>query len=321
MQASIVYFDQTLGQMTSEASLIADAPPDVLSDVLSSLRATGTVYFCDRLVAPWSKTFDEVEAASFHQVRRGACRVTVGDEVALLNPGDLVFIGPGIPHVLDSEVPGAQTSGNEQAETLLLCGYCRFELQGRAGPSTSLFPSFAILKREQLAERAWLAGVLDQLGVEYLSNAPGATLAVGRLTEVLVLELIRMDFGRDGHGELVRALADPPIATALQALHTHPERAWTLDSLAQLAGVSRAAFAQRFRDRVGQTMFDYLTALRVERAAALLADSTLAIPTIAGKVGYDSDVAFVKMFKRRTGVTPTAWRSGERGDMESVAAS
>lgn len=285
--------------------MTADAPADVLSDVLRSLRATGTVYFCDRLAPPWSKTFDDPLAASFHQVRRGACRLTAGEHSTVLGPGDLVFLGPGVVHQLDDRVPGATEHDDES--TLLLCGYCRFEL-GATGPSASLFPDFALLRRERLAERAWLSGVLDQLGAEYLSNAPGATLAVNRLTEVLVVELIRMDFGRDGQGELLRALADPPTAAALQALHAHPERAWTLESLAHRVGLSRAGLATRFRDRVGQPMFDYLTTLRIERACELLTESTLALPQLAERVGYASDVAFAKTFKKRTGMTPTAWR-------------
>lgn len=287
---------------------------DVLSDVLRTLRASGTVYFCDRLVAPWSKSFADPTAASFHQVRRGACRITVGERRAVLDAGDLVFAGPGIEHVLDSVPPRGMAENEEDGGTLLLCGYCRFELGG-TGPSASLFPEFTVLRREQLGEHAWLSGVLEQLGREYLSNAPGAALAVTRLTELLVVELIRMDFGRDGQGKLLRALADPPIATALQALHANPERPWTLDVLARRVGLSRAGFAARFVDKIGQPMFAYLTALRVMRARQLLVDSDLPMPAIAERVGYESDVAFVKMFKRQTGVTPTAWRkSGKRLD-------
>ena len=284
-----------------------DARPDVLSDVLHTLRASGTVYHCERLVAPWSMVFWDSDAASFHQVRHGACRVTVGERHVYLGTGDLVFLGPGVEHVLDSELPDDPPGDDEDTGTLLLCGYCRFEL-GATGPSASLFPRFALLRREQLIERAWLAGVLDQLGTEYLSSAPGATLSVNRLTEVLVVELIRMDFGHYGQGTLLRALADPPIAAALQALHANPESPWTLEALARQIGLSRAAFAVRFRERVGQPMFVYLTALRVDRARMLLAESTLSLAEIATRVGYESDVAFGKMFKRETGVTPTAWR-------------
>lgn len=282
--------------------------PDVLSDVLRTLRATGTVYFCDQLVAPWSKTFADPGAASFHQVRHGACRVSMRDQSALLEPGDLVFVGPGIEHQLDSEVPGLDP---EQNGTLLLCGYCRFELGG-TGLSASLFPDFALLRRQQQQERAWLMGLLDQVGAEYLSRAPGASLAVNRLTEVMVLELIRMNFGQTGQGTLMQALADPPIASALQALHTNPEYAWTLDGLAKRSNMSRAGFAAKFRDRVGQPMFAYLTALRVEHACALLLDSNLSLFQIANSVGYESDVAFVKMFKKQTGVTPTAWKKARQ---------
>jgi len=284
---------------------------DVLSDVLRSLRANGTVYFCDQLTAPWTKRFLELDAASFHQVRRGRCRITVEDKQLVLEPGDLVFVGPGIEHVLNRDKLETEAKDDLDASTLLLCGYCQFELAG-TGPSASLFPKFAVLRREQLMERAWLAGVLDQLSAEYMSFAPGSTLVVNRLTEVLVVELIRMNFGQDGQGELLKALADPAIATALQALHEHPEKGWTLESMAKHAGLSRAGLAARFRDLVGQPMFAYLTSLRVERACVLLSESELALSEVALRVGYESDVAFVKMFKKQTGQTPTAWRKAKR---------
>jgi len=282
----------------------------VLSDVLRSLRASGSVYFCDRLTAPWTKTFDDPSVASFHQVRRGTCRLLVGDHTSLLGPGDLVFLGPGVEHVLDSETPEA--SGSPDGEgTLLLCGYCEFELGGE-GPAASLFPEIALMPHERLRRRGWLSGVLDRLSEEYMAGSPGSTLVVERLTEVLVVELIRADFGRDGQGELLRALADPPVAAALKALHAHPERAWTLDTLARQVGLSRAGFAARFRERVGQPMFAYLTGLRVQRACTLLAESTLPTIEIAARVGYESEVAFAKMFRKRTGATPFAWRRARR---------
>ncbi len=279
--------------------------PDVLSDVLHTLRAVGTVYFCDQLTAPWTKSLLEPATASFHQVRRGSCRFVVGEHRGVLRPGDLVFVGPGTEHQLNSDVPGAI---EHSSDTLLLCGYCQFELGEKAGPSASLFPAFTLLRHEQLSERAWLAGVLDQLGNEYLSRAPGSSLVVNRLTEVLVVELIRMSFGDTGQGKILRALADPPIATALQALHANLERSWTLEEVAHHVGLSRAGFASRFRDRVEQPMFAYLTALRIERARALLSESQLSLSEIASRVGYESDVAFIRMFKKQVGLTPTAWR-------------
>ena len=297
---------------------------DVLSEVLRSLRVAGTVYFCDSLVAPWTKRFADPDRASFHQVRGGVARLRVGEREVVLGPGDLAFLGPGVEHTLEAGEADATSSaagggrgdaggdGGGDRGTLLLCGYCAFELGG-TGPAASLFPELAVLGRERLSERAWLAGVLDRLGEEYLSPAPGAVLAVERLTEVLVVELVRLDFGRDGRGGLVRALADPKVAAALAALHAEPERPWTLESLARRTGLSRAGFAARFAERVGQPMFAYLTDLRVRRARTLLAESTLSLAEIAERVGYGSDAAFAKTFRRCTGTTPAAWRKASRG--------
>lgn len=279
---------------------------EVLSDILRSMRTQGSVYFCDHLEAPWSMEFKDTKTASFHLVRRGECWVISGERTELLGPGDLVFVEPGRDHALASHPPGESPLPGA-ARTLLLCGYCEFSKESLT-PLLDVFPSLTIVREEELLKHPWLKGTLDQLSSEYMSQQPGAELVVNKLTEVVLVELIRINFGREDQSRFVTALSDKRIAKALQQLHSNPHKSWTLEKMAEEVGMSRAAFARRFKDLVGQPMFEYLTILRVQRARELLRDTNLPVYEIANQVGYESELAFTKTFKKHTGTTPTRFR-------------
>lgn len=279
---------------------------DILSDVLRSLRATGTVYFCDQLISPWTKEFPGEPIASFHQVRRGGCWLISEGEEEYLGPGDMVFIEPGRAHTLTDQLPGNPSNENQPA-TLLLCGYCQVD-ESLLTPIATLFPSISVMRQVQLQEHTWLQMLLDTLSAEYMSIRPGTGLVVAKLTEVLLVELIRINFGQSGETAILRALSDKQISHSLRLLHNHPEKNWSLELLATEVGMSRASFAKRFKTLSEYSMFDYLTRLRLQRACELLVDSSLPLYDIASRVGYESDLAFTRTFKKRLGMTPTAYR-------------
>lgn len=190
---------------------------------------------------------------------------------------------------------------------MLLCGY--FDVSEDYGsPLSNVFPSLSVVRKCELDGRPWLKDSLAQLGAEYLSQAPGGELIVDRLTEIVLIELIRIDFGRQGKSRFVQALADRQVSQALQQLHNNPHLHWTIASLAAKVAMSRAAFAKRFRELVGVPVFEYLTQLRMRRARALLRETRLPVFDIARRVGYDSDLAFTRRFTRQMGTTPTRYR-------------
>ncbi len=283
---------------------------EVLSDILRSMHCRGSVYFCDQLTSPWSMDFPEPKSAGFHLVRRGECWVTSGDVVDRLGPGDMVFVEPGRDHTLASHSPDGKSGGDGQS-TLLLCGYCEF-LQDHSTPLLEVFPSLTIVREEEFLRHPWLKGTLDQLSSEYLSQAPGAELVVDKLTEIVLVELIRIDFGRQEKSQFVQALSDKQIAKALKQLHNNPHVHWTIESLAGKIGMSRAAFAKRFKELVGAPMFEYLTKLRMQKAKELLFETNLPLYEVANRVGYESDMAFTKSFKKHAGTTPTRYRKEVR---------
>ena len=283
---------------------------EVLSDILRSMRVRGSVYFCDGLKAPWSRDVREKKSASFHHLRRGECWVSSSVGSERLGPGDLLFVEPGFDHVLSSHAPD-DTEPTPGAMTLLLCGYCGYE-RHTTNPLIKSFPAMTIVREEELLQHPWLKSTLDQLSTEYMSQKPGAEIVVDKLSEVLLVELIRINFGRSEQSPLMRALSDQHIAQALKRLHLNPQMPWTLDNLASNVAMSRAAFSKRFKELVGQTMFEYLTGLRMQRAQELLGESELPLYEIASRAGYESDLSFTKAFKRLLGVTPTQYRKAGR---------
>ena len=279
---------------------------EVLSDILRAMRVEGSVYFCDMLDPPWTKTFEGSGTAGFHMIRRGECWATADGHTDYLGPGDLIFLGPGVDHVLSSEPPGEDDQGRG-ASTLLLCGYCDF-VADTPTPLLGVIPRLTIVRNEDLARHPFLKGTFDQLSSEYMARGPGSELIVNKLTEVVLVELIRINFCRDEGSPFLKALHDKPISRALQHLHENPAKHWTIEELARSVGSSRAAFAKRFKHLVGETVFQYLTSLRMQRARQMLRDTALPVYEVAQRAGYDSDLAFTRAFKKNTGQTPRQFR-------------
>ena len=280
---------------------------EVLSDILSALHVSGSVYFCDHVDPPWKLNFKESVSASFHMVRKGECRLELDSGSEVLNEGDFIFIGPGIAHSLLSDNREPVTGS-----TLLLCGYCQFDNEFLT-PLKAIFPHTSILRASELSRHPWIANTFSLLTSEFLGQKPGSEVIVNKLTEVILIELIRIGFGHEDQHSLLRALSDERISKALQQMHDAPESEWTIDLLASHAGMSRASFAKQFKLLVGQTVFVYLSLLRMQKAKHQLRNSRSPVGDIGESVGYDSERAFIKTFKKYVGVTPHQYRmSGQR---------
>ncbi len=241
----------------------------------------------------------------FHLVRRGRCQVDVAGETHDMEPGDLVFIAPGVDHRMRSRE-------DESSQTMLLCGYCRFDAAENDVLLRAL-PDSMLMRHDELEQWPWLQRTLDHLSAEYRSGAPGSELTVNKLTEVLLVQLLRADFGRRTEVGIVAALADQRIARALTALHEDPGQPWTLERAAKIGAMSRSGFARRFKELLDLSFFDYLTRLRMRGARALLRTTSLPVPDVAERVGYQSELSFVKAFKKLHGQTPRAYRKRPAG--------
>lgn len=279
---------------------------EILSDILKSLRVSGSVYFCDHVEDPWTKDFVDTTTASFHLIRRGQCWLKVDGQIHHLGPGDLVFLGPSVDHQLTSQPPQGQ-SYVENENTLLLCGYCSFQ-EDTLTPLKQIFPKILIVREEELHKHSWLKATFDQISSEYMSQNPGTELIVNKLTEVVLIELIRINFCRQDQNSFLLALNDQRISKALTLIHSSPRQPWTLENLSSQIGMSRAAFAKRFKDMIGEPMFAYLSKVRIQKAKELLQDTRLFVDDIASTVGYESERAFAKTFGKYVGMTPKQYR-------------
>ena len=277
---------------------------EVLSDILKGLRATGSVYFCDFLVPPWELPYEGEKRAMFHLVRRGRCQFEIDEKTFVLEQGDFVFIAPGVDHRM------ASRDAND-IQTLLLCGYCQFDAVKNDVLLRSL-PRYVLMQQDEFEQWPWLVRTLEHLSAEYMSAAPGSELTVNKLTEVLLVQLLRADFGRGNEIGIVAALRDKRLARALTAIHNEPGKPWTMESAAEEASMSRSGFARLFKEMLDTSFFDYLTRLRMRNARELLATTNLAVPMVAEKIGYQSDLSFVKAFKKLHEVTPRAYRHASR---------
>ena len=262
---------------------------------------------------------------------RGNCWLSVEgipDPIPLAG-GDCFLLAPGSSYTLrdNPRTParsfcevaprnGSQVIqyGGGGAPTTIISGWFRF-CATSLKPLTRLLPPLILVKADQ-AQSLALHTTLNMLASEMAEPAPGSELVVNRLADVLFIHCIRAHIGSrsdDCKSGLLRAIFDPQIGVALKSMHEKVADPWTVESLATACGMSRSAFALRFKELVGETPLEYLTSWRMQKATALLQKDDKKLFEVAKSVGYDSDAAFSKAFKRIFGVAPREYRRSAAG--------
>lgn len=299
---------------------------DVLGSVLRELRFESTEYRLLRLGAPFRVSFSEPGLRGVHVVVQGECEVRVdGGRNLSLSAGELVLFPRGDAHDLCSAdgsrqpaqsgvalalatAPGQEVrGGGSGVETVLLCG--AFFVTRHDHPALAAMPRVVHVSEGQGGQH-WLAPYVNALESEVRHCGPGSAVVTARLSDALVARALRYEAEVADEPGLLHGLADPYVAPVLAAMHDDPARPWTVASLAAVAGLSRAAFAARFRERVGMTPGEYLLSLRMARASMLLRDERSTLATVAAQIGYGSEAAFSAAFKRYAGIAPGAYRRG-----------
>ena len=313
---------------------------DPLSDLLRVVRLDGAYFYAVEAAAPWSV---ETAAArelvprimpaaehliSYHIVTSGRCwgGVVGADPVELLRD-DVIVFPQGDAHIMTSErhrPPGAPVhrvystryretvvlGGPAHADTTFVCGFLGCDRR-------PFNPLLAALPR-QLHVRglnpAALGGLARQLVDEAVVGKAGAEGVLTRLAELMFIAVLRryLEELPPGHTGWLAGLRDEVVGRVLTALHERPGHSWTLDTLAREAASSRSTVAKRFTDLVGQPPMQYLAQWRMQVAASLLLQSGDKITAVAAAVGYDSEAAFSRAFKKATGAAPGAWRARSR---------
>ena len=314
---------------------------DVLSDVLGTVRLKGAVFFDVTCHEPWvEETPDGKEIVQsvlpgaehlvpYHVVSEGGCWAgVVGEEPVWLDAGSVVVFPQGDAHVMssapgmrrpanpakyappqDGQLPVAMTTGEGGPRpTRLVCGYLGCDARP-FNPLIAALPRVLVIRDRDGDGSGWLTRFVDLALAESRNKRAGGESILGRLSELMFVEALRRHL--DGlSGEQTGWLAglrDPQVGRALSLLHDRPKHAWTLDDLAREVGLSRSVLAERFTQLVGQPPMQYLSQWRMQVAARMLAGGAKVLEAAYG-VGYDSEAAFSRAFKRMVGVSPAAWR-------------
>jgi len=314
---------------------------DVLSDVLRAVRLTGAAYFDFDLSSPWvaeAPPCREIAATvmpgaerviEYHLIARGACwGHAVGQEPIRLREGDIVVFAQGDAHVLSS-APGMRAPTDLSIYARSAAPLPMFIEMGGGGPERARIvccflgcderpynPLFAALPQVIHLSAAgpqtstgWLATLVDIAAKESRSARPGSENVLARLSELMFVETVRQyieTLPPAGTGWLA-GLRDPVVGQALAAMHGKADAAWTVEGLARLAGVSRSVFAERFVAMVGQPPMQYLALWRMQLGSRMLIDGAQ-VAEVATAVGYESEAAFSRAFKKLVGAAPATWR-------------
>ena len=314
---------------------------DVLSDLLRVVRLSGAALFRGDLSAPWAlKTVDSTKIAhillpkakrllSFHLVAEGRCWIALpGCHRVQLACGDIVVLPYGDAHTMGSDsghepVPVAGllrdvtwnsglpvvVHGGGGETTRMICGFVHCD-ELLFNPLLKTLPALLHINTEAEPEESLLAGSVRHLIGEAHSARAGSACLLARLSELLLVEVLRRHMTAlppETVGWL-SAMNDPLVGRALQLLHADPAYGWTVNSLARQVGASRSSLASRFNALLGQPPMRYLIGWRLQLAAELLRDGAIGMAAIAASVGYASEAAFNRAFKRYTGEPPAAWR-------------
>lgn len=317
---------------------------DALSELLRAVKLSGAMFYNAACGAPWSlrsppsKKLSEYVASpsnhviEFHLIAEGRGYVRVQDETLPFKAGDIVMIPHGdahlmgngvcsttidgepmLPALLRREVLSSRIGGNGE-ETHFMCGF----LAGDARliqPVLASLPRIVVVDIRSDPSGAWLENMIRHAVDQASTAAPGSDVVLARLAEVVFAEVLRLYLLRlpPGRSGWLAGAADPPVGRALAALHQRPSHQWTLDDLAKEVGMSRSALTERFSRYLGVGPIAYLTEWRLELAADALRTTNRSVLQIAEEVGYESEAAFNRAFKRRFAEPPGRYRRSAKG--------
>ena len=320
---------------------------DALSEVLGAVRLTGAVFLDLELRDQWSiltaparKIADVLmpdadHVIPFHLVTEGRCyaRLADGKDRVELGAGDLILFPAGDRHVLAAfseaalrlkpvdlsaenldellkrgEVSVLKESGTGET-TRIVCGFLACDRQ-LAEPILLSLPRMLKVSMREGGTAAWVRSSIRFSVAESALARPGSAVVLARLSEVLFAEAVRhyMDELPPDKSGWLAGLRDRYVGRALSLLHEQPAHPWTVDGLAKKVGLSRSALGQRFNTLIGAPPMQYLTRWRTSLAARQLRESDAPIIRVATDVGYESEAAFNRAFKREFGLPPATWR-------------
>ncbi|MEU6129380.1 AraC family transcriptional regulator [Saccharopolyspora sp. NPDC047091] len=291
---------------------------DPVDDLLATMRIEESRYVRMTARAPWGISFRSRRVARLVLITTGSCWLTGAAlrEPLRLSADDCVLVRAGTGFALQDEpgrplvdCEGDVRFGGDGEPTELVSARFSFDAVAADALFGLLPPLFRL--RLDSAGGELLRGTFDLIARESAAAALGSGFVTSRLSDVLFVQAVRACCADVGGGTIgwVAALRDPRLAGAVRALHADLAHPWTVRSLAEVAGMSRSAFAALFKERTGDTPLGYLAAWRTYRVKALLRETSWSVQEIAVRVGYPTGTALSRAFHRREGVSPTTWRA------------
>ena len=314
---------------------------DVLSEVLKVVKLEGAVYFNGEFSAPWSFRSPASRRLApylapgsehviiYHLITEGrAYAETKNSPRVSLDPGDIVVFPHGDAHVIGYGSAGEAVDSERELQRILsqglklvqmggggevtriICGYMACEPRLSKVFLAGLQPVFKINIRSD-ASGQWLENSIRFSVKEAGSSSAGGAAVLAKLSEALFVETLRryiLQLPREQTGWLAGA-RDPEVGNALAVMHRRPEHPWTLADLAREAGLSRSVLAERFHHYLGEPPMTYLTRWRLQLGAQRLSSTSYSVAQVAAEVGYESESAFNRAFKREFGLPPARYRS------------
>jgi AraC-like DNA-binding protein len=315
---------------------------DPLSDLLKTVRLTGAVFFEIAAEEPWavgSPAREQIlpkilpgadHLIAYHVVTTGRCFATaVGGNAVPLEAGQVVMFTNGQPHIMSSgpnmpakppmpdvievaasgQKPFCINLGSGTASAKLVCGYLACDARPY-NPLIENLPPVITAGDPRGSGEGLVAQFVRFAVAEAADKHAGSDSVLTKLSELMFIDVVRRYLEKlpaEQAGWLA-GLRDPLVGKALSLLHGKPAHNWTLEDLAKEAGVSRSVLAERFTQFVGVPPIQYLAKWRMQIAAELLTGSTINVAGIATRIGYESEAAFSRAFKKMIGVAPSAWR-------------
>jgi len=313
---------------------------DALSDVLRLAHLSGGVFLHAEFTAPWCMATrigpehcapllgSASQIIPYHYVVEGELHVQVeGEEAFVLRPGGVVLFPRNDPHLLGSHLdlrPVVATDvlqppkdgglfsirhGGSGARTTLVCGFLGGD-RAHQNPVISTLPAAIKLDIAVGGAAEWIRSTFQYAADELAAGRPGSEAVLAKLSELLFVEAVRRYAEALPAGETgwLASLRDPHVARALALLHRDVGRSWTVDELGREVGLSRSALGERFTQLIGVAPMHYLANWRMQVAARELRRSTASLAEVAQIVGYESEAAFSRAFKKAFGTAPAAWR-------------
>ncbi|MCM6778674.1 AraC family transcriptional regulator [Nocardia sp. CDC159] len=285
--------------MAISPDFLADPPAervDALSEILHTVHLRG-----DELIRHAAAAEETVHFGPGHRLlhilESGTAELTVtaGKDASTVRSGDLVLLARGDEHALRALTPARWITGTFLVDETV------------AAPLLSVLPATIALSAA-VPGREWLEISLRSLVFELTDPGPGTAVMISRVLDLLFVHALRAWSARDATPGWLTAAMDPALAPVLTAIHRDPVRPWTVPELAALAHLSRTTFAERFTRRLGRSPAAYVADRRLARAADLLRSTSTPISDIAHRIGYDSEAAFTRAFRRHYGQPPSRWR-------------